>query len=1107
MAITFSSTRVGSNPDYSRYIYGNIKKTDRYQNSVLLDFALAPIDSSFVKLTKGSYITVDSTTYPKWFTGYITNEPELTYLGTKNGNPVWGYVYQATSDEYILNFKPLGIIYPFLNTTMGGILKNLITRILPGVFDLTNIQNGPKVAQYIVDPNKKFSDVCKEFCNSGSYLFYGNNHKLYFVPQNDISLPAITIDGNSKDFTPSRLTVKPSATTILNDVTALGEIEPQVYVQEYYLGTGLEASFPLTQSAFGVDVSVLLDESFSGSSIDTSNTWIVNDPTVSFAVANGYLNCIGGASDGTFSTQIYSINPFPMDGNLRLTHGEWDFVSNSLAYICGLWTQDPNSAATGLLYGLKVNGTTINPVVYGVVDTTQSITIDYTKRYIIRTIADFLLTNRSPQSYNYLDPSGVVQNIFINNKADVVTWQTIITEVDPLNGTLTNQWWFSNTSTLNGTTDIAALYAPIIADNLHATVTSITISIPLNATLELADDAPILNGSFDSWDDSTHPSGWFNVNNSGIAEESVWSAVSNDVKFLDTTGVIEQTLYGVIDPNKTYDIIFRAQSNPGLTPPTATLVIRVYGTGVDVNTFVTATELAAGGAYGYNIFRSKLVGPLTTIPSDLKLQLYVTVGGPIWVDSLRLLSEWRYQLVGPNDLDAMDGLTPAATIIDGNVGAPTVSTYFGTPQYNPGQYQLVFFKDSVTLTSDVPPANQLIHLGYRSAGAAVGRVKSNTSIASEAALFGDDGVRSIVRTDLTPRPRDSSECELAASVIVYENSTQHYDGTYSQYSEYFANEPLSGMVIKFVNLSSMADINAEEVNQVITTAVTSEVERFYHEVTFGKPDHLNQLLAKFENPPGAFQPTTTGTTAIAYPTAIDVSTVGTNYLPDVTKPVLQNWDDVYLYVDIGQDLDSSATNFEVRYTDDSWGPDPSKNLLVRQPGRLIQIPRNLRGRRVYIRQVNGSVTSRYSSLISVSFPSPNIVSGAIRDYYIHIIDTANPLVAGVDIADNRYRLTIDSSTYFKITNWTATLKFPTSSSGTASFDILKSSDSGATWISIFNPGYAPVFPVSSFKLNGNTLAYPNLFKDDLVRYDCLSTDGVAGGLEIQLEGQIIVSPA
>src|SRR5690349_6279723 len=109
MAVTFTTTMSGASADYEKYLWEKPRKTSRQKDSTLLDFSLVPYNAAFVKLRPGAYITINSTTYPKWFTGYVINDPELVWLGNKNDEPVYGYKYQATSDEYILSLKPLGI--------------------------------------------------------------------------------------------------------------------------------------------------------------------------------------------------------------------------------------------------------------------------------------------------------------------------------------------------------------------------------------------------------------------------------------------------------------------------------------------------------------------------------------------------------------------------------------------------------------------------------------------------------------------------------------------------------------------------------------------------------------------------------------------------------------------------------------------------------------------------------------------------------------------------------------------------------------------------------------------------------------------------------------
>lgn len=972
MAVTLTSTMAGASADYVKYLWGKPVKTDRYKDPWLLDFSLAPVDASFVKLTRGSYIVLDTTKYPKWFTGYIINDPDLEFLGSKNDQPVYGYRYRATSDEYILNLKPLGLVPMFFNVSQGAILKQLAEKLAPGLFNTTGVQDGPIVAQYAVDPESKFFDVAQEFQEASGFFLYANDKKLFYKPQ-DTSADIITLDGNNQHFTHSRLDIRPSADPIINDVTVYGLLEPQRYVTEYFVGTGLDSAFPLTDSVFGADTSVLIDETFEGSAINTAN-WGVYDTGNYLKASEGYLNSTGG--DNGWTVSIRSASAIPLDGRIRFTHGEWDFLPTSGAGMVGsLWTQAPNAAFTGCIYGLSYNGTTLRPVVNAAVDNTQTLTIDTSKRYIIRTVVEFLKMNRIAQSYAYIDEAGVRQVNGGDTQADVATWETIITVVNPADGTIVGEpTRFSNTSTLSGAQSYGT-YIPLLSSNLKATVTGITVSVPINASLETCTNVQLKNLGFETWVDNV-PTDW---NDAYLVSEEALYANSGKSCKMENNGYLAQAASGLVLPDTQYEIFVRMQKTASMTTGT----VRFYLESVEgaINTpglVVTASQLSGSE---YLTFTGVLTTGLSTIPADLMLKVDLTGAnaGYAFIDDISITTQWVPQLIGPNEIDASDGLAPVATIVAPNTGSETRDSLTGVPQHNPGQSQLVFFKDSVTRTSSIPPQNQILRLTYRSAGPGVGRAISQDSINTEAGKWLDDGTRAVVRADLTPRPRSSKECELAAAAIVGENSFQHYEGKYTQYSEYFSSHPMSGAILKFTNTSAVAaDLKAEEITEVRTTLEAKNVkfsgaptELFVHELTFGKTDRIRRLLRQFSTVKGTFQHTAGD---VSGPVRVGYKAVGLTHADDVTKPTLVGWDGDSLFMDAGQNLGSGDLHFEVRLTDEGWGVDDGKNLVTRSTSRLFAIPRALRGKVFYIRIAKEGNKIRYSEeLAAAAYSGASIV--------------------------------------------------------------------------------------------------------------------------------------
>jgi hypothetical protein len=373
--------------------------------------------------------------------------------------------------------------------------------------------------------------------------------------------------------------------------------------------------------------------------------------------------------------------------------------------------------------------------------------------------------------------------------------------------------------------------------------------------------------------------------------------------------------------------------------------IVLVGTGVaERGLSVNAVSIPPGvETASWQTFTGTLTVPITEIPNDLVLKVYFTggdAGNYVMVDDIIVYSDWTHQIVGPNEMDALDGLAPVATVVQPGGGQ---------------QSQLVFFKDSITRTAETPPENQLVRFSYRSAGQAVGRAVDGSSLAAEATKWGDDGIRAVVRTDLTPKPRTALECEMAAAAIVQENSYTHYEGEYTQWSTYFTAEPKSGSIIKFTNFGS-ATISAEEISEVVTTLEDKTSGLCNHTVTFGKADHVRRLLSRFDSAKGnSKQKTETAQTA-----SVDYRTVGSTFAADVTKPILLGWDVANLYMDAGQDLGTDGAFFEVRYTDAGWGADDGKNLVVRSATRTFTVPRDLRGRVFYVRQANIGNLVRYS---------------------------------------------------------------------------------------------------------------------------------------------------
>ncbi|HWV46676.1 MAG TPA: hypothetical protein VN039_11760, partial [Nitrospira sp.] len=931
--------------DYTRYIYGGVQKTDNAADPNLLDFSLFSYNRKVSMPKAGAYVTITTATYGAWFTGYIITDPEVTYIGEQRTvGPRWAWKYQATSDELVLNKHPLGIIPPFINQTQGQILKQLVAILSPATvsFNVSGIQDGMLLPRYVVDPNQHFSDVVKSFAQSANFRFSCVSRAMTFAPKDSTPL-TITVDGANVNFTPGSLRLQPVADSIVNQAIVLGNIEPQNYMNEFFVGDGATAKFALISSVYGADSATLIDDSFTNNTIDDSK-WTVYDPTGTVLFPfGGTINAVGGSNNRSYDVSLQSLNLVPLEGTLRLTHGEWDFVQFSSGIIGGLFTGNVTSDLSSLLYGISVDTwrqvnnvwtqispTTatatdtfnLHPIVNGQVDMNQWAPIDTSKRYIMRTLFATQRSMRQAGQWSFVDATGNVVQIPGGADADTAYFSTYISEVDPNTGQITNFWVFNNTGVSLSSQQTYAYYCPLVVDYCNLTFTSVTVSCPIMAQLRQAArgslnwvPAPVGPNEIDSYD--------------GLAPVAT-----------------------IVD------------SNQGATTKSSLLGTRNYNPGQaslqyfsDQPVPIPANTLAA-------------INPdLYAVPNPIRIPWGSTSGNTTvsWANAPSASMELWINGAGvsPGTKVASGGQT-------GSYSATGVSN--GTTFYlmdvsggHPGN--LVVYLTIETEIMYIPQPGDLVWLQYRSAGAAIGFAQDSTSIDNEAAAWGDDGIRSKTVMNIQPLPRTSHDCEIIASAIVQGNSYQHYSGQYTMPSgAWFSGEPQAGTIIKFQNLPAdfPSTLQAESVTQVVTTLDHLTPEHFTHAISFGPIDTQSAAMSVLRSTDNVFTPQDTA----QIPDVIEISSLGLTTVPDVTTVSISGWDANSYYLAIS-DPPPNPGGYEVRYSDNGWGADDGHNLVIRTTNQTFAIPRNARGKVCYIRAHD----SRNALLYSEDFTQSAWIKG------------------------------------------------------------------------------------------------------------------------------------
>jgi hypothetical protein len=151
---------------------------------------------------------------------------------------------------------------------------------------------------------------------------------------------------------------------VVNDITVLGDSEPQRYVKDYFQGNGSSYWFTLSQSPYSGASGTLLVEDYTETL--ATQAWNVVDPAQAFLPAGGYLAVSGGTgTDG--QTYVAMAENIELAGAVVLQHGEFSFTAPSRGVVGGLYagTVGAASCLAGFSITQNGNGSTIQALVNG----------------------------------------------------------------------------------------------------------------------------------------------------------------------------------------------------------------------------------------------------------------------------------------------------------------------------------------------------------------------------------------------------------------------------------------------------------------------------------------------------------------------------------------------------------------------------------------------------------------------------------------------------------------------------------------------------------------------------------------------------------------------
>jgi len=311
-----------------------------------LRFSLVANSTDFIVPRLGSRVTLGRTNGQDAFTGYLKQAPTFEYLGWGEQGPIYRYNLVAQSDEVLLNEKRLPDRCPFVERSAGSALRQLAANLLPGVFDTSAVQDLDTLATYVSSPQKTWSRQAAEISLQTRAGYSVRDGCLRLSP---IGANVYALHETDPEFRPEGLTLVPAG-PVINDVTVIGEMEPQAYVTDYFVGDGLTTKFYLSQAPFTKTNTTLLDEEYVTSPLEPTY-WTVTDPKNAISVSGGKLRVAGGTgADG--ATTIVFAEKIELGGATVLQHGDVTFNGPSSAVIGGLY---PNMISiAGCLAGFAI---------------------------------------------------------------------------------------------------------------------------------------------------------------------------------------------------------------------------------------------------------------------------------------------------------------------------------------------------------------------------------------------------------------------------------------------------------------------------------------------------------------------------------------------------------------------------------------------------------------------------------------------------------------------------------------------------------------------------------------------------------------------------------
>ncbi|HZL69549.1 MAG TPA: hypothetical protein VFC29_19715 [Candidatus Limnocylindrales bacterium] len=317
----------------------------RLNRAATMTACLVAADPSFHPPVSGARVLLQRADGFRLFTGYLATAPEQQYLGYSQAGAAWRYTLQALDDSCLLDHNALPVRTPFAFRTAGDAVRTLANDVLPNGLDLSGVQDVSPVNQFLIVPQKTWTEHVQELATMTRASYRAHDGKLYFE---EVGQQSFTISEQDQHFVPEGLVLLQSD-QLRNDVTIIGEFEPLVYVRDYFLGDGTTLGFYLSDTPFSKTAVTIFEEDYTATSLEPT-LWSVTDPNGRVSVSGGQLQISGGPATVTFVEQL------ELAGGLMMQHGQVVFNAASSGTFGALYNGSVGDANCIAGFSISPNG-------------------------------------------------------------------------------------------------------------------------------------------------------------------------------------------------------------------------------------------------------------------------------------------------------------------------------------------------------------------------------------------------------------------------------------------------------------------------------------------------------------------------------------------------------------------------------------------------------------------------------------------------------------------------------------------------------------------------------------------------------------------------------